>query len=324
LHYDRNIIYFAFLEHGMKKKAFINQFFIGSLLLFISLAASAGNFNVDGCFGCNGETYDVGFNVEFDINGTPANGFLYLGESGGSQYMYFEMPLAFVDTAYGDEAAAHGWKPNKNPSKTRPFDKIIGSDRLIEFRFPNAGNGVLVDIDVLACTGSCVKDKKIYDDSQNSYQSSGYESWGKGSKSDGGDYNKNAVDIFAQQDGRAQIRTTMDYNVGLEGFNSLNSGATGNDEDKWLYNYGFEFEFKTNVFGDNIGELTKETLASYLALGDSHASSGKEVDSPETTITGRCEPDCLSPKDVPEPTSLAIFAVVIAGLSFSKYQRKLN
>ncbi|WP_171035613.1 PEP-CTERM sorting domain-containing protein [Colwellia ponticola] len=310
----------------MKNFTFVKNLLITISLLSVGLFANASDFKVDGCLGCGNDNYTVGFNVEFDINGTPANGFLYLGETQGSQYMYFEMPLEFVDTAYGDEALAHGWANKKDPSKIRPFDKIIGSDRLIGFKFPNSGNEVKVDIDVLACTEACIQSKKAYKDSDNTYQSSGYQNTGGKSKSDGDDYNNNADDIFAQQDGKAQIKTTMDYNVGLEGFNSLNSGATGADAGKWLYHYGFEFEFKTKVFGDDIANLTKDTLANYLVLGDSHASSGKEVDSPDTHITGRCDPDCLTTTtitttSIPEPTSWAIFALGIVGLSLSRRQR---
>ena len=67
-------------------------------------------------------------------------------------------------------------------------------------------------------------------------------------------------------------------------------------------------------------------MANYLVLGDSHASSGKEVDSPDTHITGRCDPDCLTTTtitttSIPEPTSWAIFALGIVGLSLSRRQR---
>jgi len=297
---------------------------VGILLLFISSFTIAGNFNVDGCFGCDNETYDVGFNVEFDVNGNPANGFLFLGQSGNTQYMYFQMPLEFVDTAYGDESLAHGW------SNIRSFDKIIGSDRLIDFRFPNDGDEIRVDIDVLACVDDCVKDKKtkVYDDDLNTYQSSGYEDWGGKNKSDGDDYGTDAVDFFSS------IKTSMDYNVGLQGFNSLNSGATGSDAEKWVYHYGFEFEFKENVFafGQNINGLNANSLSAYLQLGDSHASSAKDgPNTAPTTVGGRCDADCLPGSSnapeltaVAEPTSIAIFGLAIIILALASRKRRLS
>jgi len=312
----------GFVSHSSIQN--LKSILVAILLLFISSFAIAGNFNVDGCFGCDNETYDVGFNVEFDVNGNPANGFLFLGQSGNTQYMYFQMPLEFVDTAYGDESLAHGW------SNIRSFDKIIGSDRLIDFRFPNGGDEIQVDIDVLACIDECVKNKKskVYDDSSNTYQSSGYEDWGGKNKSDGDDYGTDAAGFFSS------IKTSMDYNVGLQGFNSLNSGATGSDAEKWVYHYGFEFEFKENVFafGQNINGLSANSLSAYLQLGDSHASSAKDgPNTAPTTVGGRCDADCLpGPTNAPEltpvtePTSIGIFGLGIIILALASRKRRLN
>ncbi|WP_019027171.1 PEP-CTERM sorting domain-containing protein [Colwellia piezophila] len=339
----------------MKTIAFIKKFFIATALLSISIVVNAGNFDVDGCFGCNGETYDIGFSVNYKINGIDdANGFLYFGEgSGGKQYLYFMMSEEFIDTTYApnkkkvseinttntdyyfegdaDKAFSSTYKADSPKPKFRTFEEILGSDK-----FGNSKNNepfvvkhdnvtYKLEIDLLSCIGedgSSVSNDACKGEKDNSevvYESAGYDKTGY-KKGGEGSYDGSHPSAII-----SEIATSMEYNVA----NNREDDGTFNTKhslqhtsDNWLMYIGYEFEFNSNIFGD-LDSLTKDNISNYLALGDSHASPAKR-NSEGTTIIERCDPECLPPTDIPEPTSFAIFALGIIGLSLSRRQVKLS
>ncbi len=311
---------------------------VSCLVLSLALPISATNFAVDGCFECGTESYSHGFEVNYNINGSPANGYLYLGQVGndntGHQFMYFMMAEAYVDTVYGAPAddPSSGWNNTSGKGGNgHSFKDIIESDKLgsdkggyLTFTTPNAN--AELSIDLLACTGACVtsgkgKDKQ-YSNSEN-YASDGWA--GNGSRKGDGELKSGSANFIAS------VQTSMDHNVGLNNFTteySLTGSKAGElvNGEQWESHVGYEFEFTSNIFG-NLDALTSANLITMLDLGDSHASPAKG-DAPPPTIGTQCRGDDNTPDtcgssttSVPEPSSMAIFALGIAGLFASKRKK---
>ena len=298
---------------------------LSCLILIIALPVSAANFVVDGCFECGNEQYTRTFEVNYNLNGNPyAKGYLYFGQAdvddgmGGlvsHQFMYFKMAEEYVDTIYGAPAAlsGSGWTSGHTFKEILTSD-ALGSEKGGNFKFiardPNdpSSKGLEITetteiaVDLLACASGTGNECNA---GAGTYASGG---WGisytagltqnDGSVvTPGGDPNTFIVDV----------KTSMDHNIGLYmGTNpiidSLGSGSG------WESHVGYEFEFSSTIFG-NLADLTTDSLTAMLDLGDSHASPFKiALDNP---VIG-------PPIDVPETSSMAIFALGLAGLLASR------
>ena len=295
---------------------------LSCLILIIALPVSAANFVVDGCFECGNEQYTRTFEVNYNLNGNPyAKGYLYFGQAdvddgmGGlvsHQFMYFKMAEEYVDTIYGAPAAlsGSGWTSGHTFKEILTSD-ALGSEGGGNFKFIGQDqdlNGLYITetteiaVDLLACASGGGNECNA---GAGTYASGGWGiSYNPGlTQNDGsvvtpgGDPNTFIVDV----------KTSMDHNIGLYmGTNpiidSLGSGSG------WESHVGYEFEFSSTIFG-NLADLTTDSLTAMLDLGDSHASPFKiALDNP---VIG-------PPIDVPETSSMAIFALGLAGLLASR------
>lgn len=320
----------------MKIITCIKKLLIATSLLSTSVFVNAGNFDVDGCFSCGGENYDVGFEVNFSLEGgVNGTGYLYFGQGEGTtQYMYFKLAEDYVDTAYGVAAsAAAGWG-----KKVHKFKDLIESDKFgnnndgVQF-FNGDGSTLLAEIqvDLLACDEGktkCISKKKVYDENQ-IFSSSGNHVVVNGGSAVGGSKGEESEVTDGDASFISAIRTSMDWNVGVAGFDTMDSVTplANQTNGGWQSYVGYEFEFNSNIFG-NLDDLTTDNISNFLALGESHASPPKRELTDDPEIGDKCEPDddkCFPPTtDIPEPTSLAIFVLGIVGLSLSRRQLRLT
>ena len=285
---------------------------ISYLILLMALPTSAENFNVDGCFECGTENYTHGFEVNYVIDNNIANGYLYFGQESvdnvSHQFMYFKMAEAYVDTVYGAPADADdsGWKKGHSFKDIIESDKLGSKDGYLTFTINNVAEAKL-SIDLLACVDECLTSgkgkNKNYIGGQDSFASDGWE--GNGKQKGDGDIKNGEPSLFI-----VDVKTSMDHNVKLDGFNTTNSLTSANliPGEEWLSYVGYEFEFISNIFGD-LDTLTTASLTAMLDLGDSHASPSR-VDAENPTI-GQTMGSITA---VPETSSMAIFALGLAGL----------
>jgi hypothetical protein len=282
----------------------------------VAINSNAADFTVDGCFECGSEDYQLGYEVLFNFDdGTVGDGALYFGQDDdGIQYLFFKMAEDYVDTIYSDDkndtdVSDAGWDLNN----ARDFKTILLSDKLgnsaadapLVFHTNNNGT-VELQVDLLACvesSGNC--GGQTWDNNNVDYESGGYEITGYG-KSDG--------DIISGTPGDfiLEIESSMGYNAGLDGFNVNKSLTTAQG---WQNYVGYEFAFKAGTFTNWI--TPGQDIASFLDLGESHASPPKKV--LDTTTTGECIEGCTP---VPEPNTLALFSLALFGGLYSR--RKLK
>ncbi len=346
----------------MKKTlSFLKKICIATSLLTAAFISNADDFVVDGCFGCGGETYDIGFAIDYD--GFDEIGYLAFGQGVDGQYMYLKMSEGFVDSTFGTNAnAGYG-------GGGRSFEKIISSDALgkdgTPLTFSSTDSGIISDkievtIDLMSCVNNAAAPEpkkkgkgKGGDDAcknyaeGNEYESAGYSQKDDGAyiKSDGSIGGGDPSEIFGGSiGGKDNIVNSLDYNIAnvrkgagdtfdtSKSYQSIDSEAA-DYEPNWLMYIGYEFKFTKNVFNlaalqvSEDGKSLTDGITTML-LPSSHASPPLAGDNTPTTTVSNCpETDankCLvTVTDIPEPTSLAIFGLGIVGLVLSRRKLKL-
>lgn len=287
---------------------------IATAILFTSLAPSAQAALVaDGKLdGVNGtlEGYTLGYTIGFidDKGNAIGDGKLFFGEDASGQYLYFQMPLNYVDNTYGTNASA-GW------TKGHTFDNLLGSDSLgaksgVYFSWSDASGKNEVTIDYLA--GVCNTSKCT----PTTYQSGGVgpsaPNSGAGS---GANWTKNEGKInVGSAASLLNIATSLEYNLA-----NVDPSATTNSSlnPNWIKEVGYEIQFAKGTF--NAADWADPAKAvGLITLGSPHVSPSM------TGFGGYTNPSCFygCNGQAPEPGTIWLLLGGLGGLGWLARRQK--
>ncbi len=274
-------------------------------------------------------SYQLGFTIPFldDKGNSIGDGQLYFGlDSGGNEFLYFQLPTNYVDNTYGTQAA-FDW------SGGHTFDQLYGSDKwgVLDKKSSAGGfewNGNSVTFDYIAgVPGSCI----TYDKKNNctKYSISDYRSGGVGTALTDGATDKNDGAINAGSAGSiVEIATSLEYDFDQYGTTyladspAMTSNVSGNISyasavaPNWIYSVGYEIEFAAGTF-NSADWLDPAKATSLITLGVVHASPSKTNYS--TYGTPECFKGCT---DVPEPGTLFLFGAGLGALGWARRRRR--
>lgn len=292
-------------------------------------------------------TYQLGFTVDFNTtSGLVKNGQLWFGQDAGGQFLYFGMPLGFVDNTYGDNAI--GW------AKGHSFGDLLGSDSLgtgkkvgtgTQFTFTVNGSAspTLVVNDYIA---GVVCDTAVYPGC-NKGDVVDYRSGGIGTGADANLTKNEGLVVSGTGAGNIlEIATSLEWNlneypsyIGAADSPVTDSSYNPNlgDAPLWIYNIGYEIQFAPNTF-DSTRWLSADPgtgALSLIQLGTSHVSPPKSplsgTQPPPGCISGCggepppdvCVVNCVPEQnDVPEPPALLLVGGALAALGWSRRRPK--
>ena len=279
------------------------------LIMFGASAVHAGNFKVDGCLGCDGESYDTTVGVEFTFDsGAPGLGSISYGSDASYDYIYIKLSEEYVNNVYA--AGYDAKKASVEGYKDRPFKKLVKSDALggdgtpLLLRHVNGVDSISLVVDLIS---ECRNDSSCNN-------GAGWDSAGVDENFRGGD-GEIVADTTGGQLASAimGVESSMSYNIGKIGasFDETKASADYENNGSWLNYVGYEFKF------------TKDLVGAVEELG-AHASPAlRELDG--TCIAG--EPGCgagpcvagtpgCGSTGVSEPGTLALFssALLLAAL----------
>jgi len=300
-------------------------FAVRQMALAVALATSAtqaaASLTADGRLDVLGPGgYTLGYTIGFlDQNKNfIGNGKLYFGEDASGQFLYFQMPLGFVDNTYGTNASAD-W------TKGHTFSDLLGSDALgatkvANFQWTDAKGTNKVEIDYISDCGNAGVCSK------SGYLSAGVGPEGVGGAGSNGQSWGNEGDVVSGSAANIlNIATSLEYDL-----NNVDSTATTNSPNlaltpNWIKEVGYEIQFAPGTFSA-ADWADPAKAASLISLGSAHVSPPKGANfasfqppvcefgcSPGSGVTG-----------VPEPGTFWLMGAALTGLGWYARRRKEN
>ncbi len=323
-----------------------------ALMVSVSFGASAGSVNFDGHFDNEDGTdnYSEVFAINYYNselpNPTPITGGILALSTGddGKQYLYISHPLGFKDLSYGGEDKYDvGWKDSKKGTQDN-LDKAIGSEFIalqltseegdvygVSFNPQQFSKGNAIGEYDPSTTNSKTlkeagKDTDIGDGvyttddgkinirylSTSDYNRVQAQGWGE-------DYEDHSPQTQDCDGIHSESRSDSScYNIANIDENKINGNLI-----KWDFRWGLEIELDVKdsdalFFGDlaniNLEAFGYQSDTHIISLDALHASEPK---TPSDCHHDTCDADVVypdDPKDVPEPSTFAIFSLALAGL----------
>jgi hypothetical protein len=255
--------------------------------------------------GANGsvEGYQLGFSIGMldTLGNSLGNAKLYFGQDAGGQFLYFQLPLGFVDNTYGNNA---NW--------THSFNNLLIDDAQSIGWGGSGANTNRVAIDYLA---GCVVNSGLSKDNAancgaggvSGYRSAGVGTSGTGGAGSGSGWSENDGSVNAGSAANLlNIATSLEHNLNVvDPTATTNSSLNAN----WIKEVGYEIQFKPGTF--NAADwVNKDKAPGLISLYDPTS-----VYPSKKTFKDYTAPNCTyGCTTVPEPGTTWLLGIGLLGM----------